>query len=194
MRIILGLFLGYLCISCCAGPDVIVSSTRLTDFERALIPYSINGNYDFVTNEGDTIFSRTDVVSFEVDDRRAGPESCRIFEFETGVSRIGFPQTDIFLPLNLRSGEDSRAFSNITVRSVDNVVGGRYRLVCNDDTDFVTYDSCFFDVTINDFSFINVLVFQNQSENSNEERIIFSLERGVEYIEFDDGTWFKILD
>ena len=53
------------------------------------------------------------------------------------------------------------------------------------------YDNALQNITLNGFTFNNVLVFVKVSEGGSINKIIYSKTNGIEFILFEDGTWYK---
>ncbi|MGB1448386.1 MAG: hypothetical protein ACPG8F_00960 [Flavobacteriaceae bacterium] len=48
------------------------------------------------------------------------------------------------------------------------------------------------DLSINQIDFQQILVFQNCSEATEIERIIYATNTGIEFMAFSDGKWLKL--
>lgn len=53
------------------------------------------------------------------------------------------------------------------------------------------YDNALQNITLNGFSFNNVLVLEKVSEGGTINKVIYSKTNGIEFILFEDGTWYK---
>jgi len=56
------------------------------------------------------------------------------------------------------------------------------------------YDNALQDITLQGFTFDNVLVLENVVEGNSSSKIIYSKTNGIEFILFEDGSWYKRLE
>lgn len=172
---------------CCK--DEIVNSYRLGQFEKTLIPYNTNNQLKFNDEEGNVVIfnSQPKVTNITVD--RYGPESCRLFETETTKTHLYIPSLELRLDIILSS------FSNtlFTIRTLnqDSSLNASFELACIGLTDR-NIEERFIDISIAQFDFQNVLVFQDCQGYSQIDQIIYSIENGIEFIQFSDGKWLKL--
>ena len=70
-------------------------------------------------------------------------------------------------------------------------LNGRFDLACIGLYD-KTIEERFINTSLYGFDYNNVLVFKNCETNSKINQIIYSKEKGIEFIEFDDNSWIKL--
>ncbi|WP_435654782.1 hypothetical protein, partial [Cellulophaga baltica] len=105
---------------------------------------------------------------------------------------LTFSAIDLTLDIIVTAAID-RAFGINTLTSMDTYYQSRFQLSCEAIADMpleaqaTTYSK-------HDFDFENVYVFQDCTENSSIENIVFSVTRGLEFIAFTDGRYLKLND
>ena len=183
---VLGFITFLLILGCCE--EEVVNSDRLSSFEKTLMPNTSPQELTYIDNEGNTIKANDVPKESTIERRRHGPESCAIREYEEEEKFLIFPSEDIFIEFELRASDITR-FS-IFVNSETANTHGRFDLSCTDYR--LSIEEQLKDVSINGFDFKNVLVFQNCSESSQIQRLIYSPVNGVEYLEFRNGDWLRL--
>lgn len=178
----------FLIISGCCK-DKIVESNRLNEFEKSLIPYISYQELTFIDDEENTFIANSQTKEIIIDTDRAGPESCRLTEYEKETNFLNFPSKDILLKLELTANYDTYFSLTITSESTNN--NGRFDLACEGLFN-LSIEERLTDLSIYQFNFQKILIFQNCSESTDIERIIHSTINGIEFIEFNDGKWFKL--
>lgn len=173
--------------SCCK--DEIVESYKLNVFEKILIPYTSYQEFNFIDDQGNTFIANSQPKESQIYTDRVGPESCRLIEFERETNFLNFQSKGILIKLELIADEFTYFSLRITSENSDN--NGRFDLGCQGLFN-LSIQERLTDISINQFEFKNVLVFQNCSESTGIERIVYSNINGIEFIEFDDGKWLKL--
>jgi len=177
-----------------------VYSNTLTDTEKTLIPYSSLDNLYFIDENNEVVRASIEPRQLETYTERPGPESCDLDEYQrlTGVIRF-FPRnfeitiqmetfydrTDMTLSENL--------FNTVDMQTYDVVDTNHFSLTCESLYE-PNLEEKMSDITISDFEFENVLVFINCDEHSAISRIICSSHKGVEFIEYWNGSYLKLMD
>ncbi len=189
MKKILPLFAITLLIYSCICEDEIVESYKLNEFEKSLIPYTSYQELGFVDDEGNTFIANSQPKESIIDTNRAGPESCRLTEYEEETNFLNFQSKGILIKLELTADNFTYFSLGITSENSDN--NGLFDLACEGLFN-LSIQERLTDISINQFDFQNVIVFQNCSESTEIERIIYSNINGIEFIEFNDGKWIKL--
>ncbi|WP_282116992.1 hypothetical protein [Cellulophaga baltica] len=186
----LSFILIFLISGCCK--DVIENTYTLNDYDKAIIPYTTSQELLFTDNNGVEVLALSTPKISTVEARRDGPDSCRITEIEEVSSTLTFSAIDLTLDIIVTAAID-RAFGINTLTSMDTYYQSRFQLSCDATFDMpleaqaTTYSK-------HDFNFENVFVFQDCTENSSIENIVFSVTRGLEFIAFTDGRYLKLND
>ncbi|WP_165750429.1 hypothetical protein [Cellulophaga sp. Z1A5H] len=186
----LSFILFFLISGCCK--DVIENTYTLNDYDKAIIPYTTSQEQLFTDNNGVEVLALSTPRISTIDARRDGPDSCRITEIEEVRSTLTFSAIDLTLDISVTADVD-RPFGINTLTSMDTYYQSSFQLSCQAIVDMpleaqvTTYSK-------NDFDFENVYVFQDCSENSSIENIVFSVTKGVEFIAFTDGGYLKLND
>ncbi|QXP56602.1 hypothetical protein H0I25_02065 [Cellulophaga sp. HaHa_2_95] len=186
----LSFILFFLISGCCK--DVIENTYTLNDFDKAIIPYTTSQELLFTDNNDVEVLALSTPRISTIDARRDGPDSCRITEIEEVSSTLTFSVIDLTLDIIVTADLD-RAFGINTLTSMDTSYVNSFQLSCEAIVDMpleaqvTTYSK-------NDFDFDNVYVFQDCTENSSIENIVFSVTRGLEFIPFTDGRYLKLND
>lgn len=173
---------------CCK--DEIVKIYRLNNFEKSLIPYNSYQELSFIDDEGNMIIANAQPKESIIETRRPGPESCQLTEYEKEKSSLNFPFNDIVIRLDLESG--SSTHFTLIASSENTFNNGNFEIACEGLFNFSIQERLT-DVSINEFDFQNVLIFQDCRESTEILQIVYSSINGVEFIEFKDGKWFKLV-
>ena len=183
-------FIALLIVSGCCE-DEIVESYRFNEFEKNLIPYTSFEELRFIDNEGNTFVNNSQPKDHVVDVDRAGPESCQLTEYEQETNFLYFQSQDILFKFELTTHYETNFTLTSTSESTEN--NGRFELACAG-LFGSSIEERLTDLSIDQFDFQNVLVFQDCSESTEIERIVYSPVKGVEYLEFRDGRWLKLIE
>ena len=173
----------------CGCEDEIVESYKLNEFEKSLIPYESYQELSFIDDEGNTFIANSQPKENIIDTNRAGPESCRLTEYEEETNFLNFQSKNILIKLELTADNFTYFSLGITSENSDN--NGLFDLACEELFN-LSIQERLTDISINQFEFQNVLVFQNCSESTEIERIVYSNINGIEFIEFNNGKWLKL--
>ncbi len=183
-------FLFLLFTGCCQ--DEIVGSFRLNTFEKKLIPYTSFQEISFMDNEGNTFIANSQPKESIVDRDRAGPESCLITEFEEESNFLNFQSKGLLIQLRLIA--DGVTYFSLTSRSATTPENnGKFDIACENLFE-ESIEERLTSTTFGEFNFQNVLIFQDCTGSSAIERIISSPQKGIEFIEFNNGDWFKLTE
>ena len=178
----------YLVLSGCCK-DEIVESESLDEFEKSLIPYTSFQDLNFIDDQGTTIIAASQPKESMFDTRRAGPESCRLFEYEREINSLNFQSLDILIRIELNN-ESFTDFFLIVIRE-QSLPNEKFDLACEELFN-LNIQERLKSLTVREFNFQNVLVFQNCSESAEIVQIIYSPTNGIEFIEFNNGAWLKL--
>ncbi|WP_289040500.1 hypothetical protein [uncultured Zobellia sp.] len=181
-------FLLFLVLGGCCK-DEIVESKELNEFEKSLIPYNSFQELNFIDEQGNTVIANSQPKESIFDKRRAGPESCRLFEYEREINSLNFQSQNILIKIELNNESLTDFF--LTVIREHALPNEKFDLAC-DELFSLTIQERLTNLTVNQFDFENILVFQNCSESAEIVKIIYSPTNGIEFIEFDNGTWLKL--
>ena len=114
-----------------------------------------------------------------ISEDREGPEVCSYITTEKGEDNFVFGpysgQTlfkNTVLYIELYNGVERNVFNLLNIPDAK-------------------YDNALQNITLNGFSFNNVLVLEKVSEGGSINKIIYSKTNGIEFILFEDGTWYK---
>lgn len=114
-----------------------------------------------------------------ISEDREGPEVCSYitnekatesFVFGSYNGKIIYINTDIVL--ELYNGIERNVFNLLDIPDAK-------------------YDNALQNITLNGFSFNNVLVLEKVLEGGTINKIIYNKTKGIEFILFEDGTWYK---
>ena len=185
---ILTIFFLAIISGCCK--DELVASYKLNPFEKTLIPYNSLQDLEFIDEDGNIFIANSQPKESILDLDRAGPESCELTEFEVETSSLKFQTKNILIELELVANYDTY-FVLINTGTMPTKTYEQFDLACEGLFN-TPIEERLTNLTINSFEFQNVLEFQNCSESSQIEMIIYSLVNGIEFIKFRDGTWLKL--
>ena len=136
-------------------------------------------NVEYLNEDSNVIDTRFDGAKIILTQVANGPEDCNYttneyaeenFVFGSYNGRIKYTNTDIVL--ELYNGIERNVFNILNISDAK-------------------YDNALQNITLNGFSFNNVLVLEKVSEGGSFNKIIYSKTNGIEFILFEDGTWYK---
>jgi hypothetical protein len=151
-----------------------------------IISYSGGENYTFVNENGESINAVSTPVERITDTERPGPESCNLSEYHVLKSRLHFDT------LNFAIGIEISSLYGTQIQLLD-LKYGEYAFkrfyLDRDNGEFLSIEEYLTNISILGFVFENVLVFRDYENNSEFHRIIFSPQNGIEFIEYDNGSY-----
>lgn len=178
-----------LCFNCSDDDDVVVY--QLNDFEKSIIPFDEMTEMQFVNQDLET-FTATNTQRLE--------GIVTSTSYDSNVSKSESVSNEInFIDLELNLFNLVRKSSDITVFSITNleVVGEAFPNSCFlvDNTNDINLEDALTDITIQGFEYNSVFSFENcdyfEGIDNPVTSIIYSVERGIEFIEFLDGTYLR---
>ncbi len=181
------LFATLITSGCCR--DEIVDSYRLNQFDKTLIPYNTYEELKFINEEGNIVIINSQPKTTSISSDRYGPESCRLFETEAARTYLYIPYMELGLDI-IVSSFSSTAFTIRTLNQ-DASLNASFDLACVGLFDR-SIEERFTNISIGEFNFQNIVVFQDCQGYSPITQIIYSIENGVEFTEFSDGKWLKL--
>lgn len=138
----------------------------------------------YITQEQLTIDSEFNGMQYSYSQSRNGAESCSYITYEKGIER---------LQIGNYIGEIKINVSSFGIELNNNTIYNRlYTSEFN-----ISLDEIVEDITIADFYFENVIILKQLSNNESNhdiDTIIYSKTNGIEFILFEDGSWYKRLD
>lgn len=183
------MFFVLLFIGCCK--DQIVNSFLLADFEKEIIPYSGGENYTYVNRNGESITAVSTPVERKIDTERPGPESCDLSQYQVLKSRLRFQPLQFDIAIEITSLYGTRM-------QLRDIRYGEYDFrrfyLEREFGEFPSIEESLTDISIADFFFENVLVFRDYEGSSEFHRILFSPQNGIVFIEYDNGSYLKIVE
>jgi len=174
--------------ACCK--DEIVSTHKLTDTQKSLIPFRGTKTLSFVDRDGEVFEANRNTNDPVVSTYRKGAESCQLGQTEELISRLTFNSTEIDV-IELRLFAD--VFTSFGIRTERaGELTQRLHLAC-DDLENLIVEEAKQDIEIEGFNYTDVLVFESCSNTDAIRRLIYSSANGVEFIEYsDDNRWLKL--
>jgi hypothetical protein len=186
------LYLLILISACCQ--DEIVYSNKLTEFEKSLIPYNSFDNSYFLDETGNTIRASFDPRIYENSTERDGLDSCLLKEYESLNGAFRFISRNLELTLNLKSSYEKRQFKiNEYYYGSDNF-GIDFFQGGEDIFENIFFDLRLENVTLLNFEYIDVIVLENFSGESQIDKIIVSPQKGIEFILYKNESYLKLIE
>ena len=171
-------------VSCNNDDDV--THYRLNDFEASVIPFTETVQVDFINENAETV--TTTVTAKE--SIEAGSEAGGTQKFYGYGNTLRFENDQEVYQVAIRTSLDNIIFSILHYDEVEETFTNLGISECSPNLKEV--ESTLTNVSANGTAYNNVFVFKPCSDStSNFERIIYSVERGIEYIEFQDGSYYK---
>lgn len=180
-----------LSFSNCCDPDL-TGSYKLNDFSKSLVPFDDFTELNYKNELGQRRLAKTQPRKFKIRKNSPGPESCQYSEYETLNNFIQFQNPKFSIQLDLTSIDDNEGFVLRYVEIGNNSATEGFFLegVIN------PFDNNLAEVTkdtiLYSFEFEEVLVFSDDDNNVIKTILYSSQGRGIEFIEFVDGTYLML--
>ena len=176
--------------SCCDSN--LTGSYELSDFAESLVPYNDYSKLYYKNELGQRRIANTQPRTFEIRKNSPCPECCQYSEYETLNNFVQFRNHGFSIQLDLTSIDNNEGFTLKYVVIGNNSATEIFHLegVLNPFDNIL--EEATKDTILYDFEFEEVLVFSND-ENLVIKTILYSSQgRGIEFIEFADGTYLKL--
>lgn len=196
VKIIIILIFVYITQACCVGGDN-VTATRLQEVDIDFLPYSAEFATEFMyyySKTEDTLSLIFDRPMREIDDRRNGPESCNVQEFETYDTRAFKSGVQITCSMRSESSFSSLFYS---VRDFNNDLDIGYNYMsCNSDSTLLDFTNCVDSFEINGELFESVLVLESNGTTEAGENLIalVNSQSGLVYADLNDTDFIRIVE
>ena len=178
------MILGILLTGCCKDEDV--GRDLLTDYEEEIIQYNGYDDIEYINEEGQIGIAQSSTAKIARDIWRPGTESSSLWEYQTSTRHIIFRSEDFTLQIEI----DKLLAGNFTInigRGESYYFGQDCRIPL-----VQPIEQRVTNISIEDYEFTNVIVFENCSDFSEISKIFYSAENGIEYLEFLNGSFLKI--
>lgn len=196
VKIIIILIFVYITQACCLGGDN-VTSTRLQEVDIDFLPYSAEFATEFIyfySKTEDTLSLIFDRPVREIDDRRNGPESCNVREFEIYDTQAF--KSGVQITCSMRS-ESSFSSLSYAFRDFNNDLSLSYSYMsCNSDLALLDFTNCVDSFEINGELFENVLVLESNGTTEAGENLIalVNSQSGLVYAALNDTDFIRIVE
>ena len=174
MKNVLFLLLLITASSCCNNPDTI--TYNFTNDEKALVPYQKQDVVKWQNNEG-SVFN-VNILEKTSQIRERSSYDCKSFEGETIEVKFNIDNSPYYLTLD--KWDDSRIDLSIS----SNIGKGNQITFYSS----INKTSSFGTVEFNGEIFENSIEINGNVPNNT---LIYSKTNGIEFILFEDGTWYK---
>ena len=137
-------------------------------------------NISFIDQDENNIIANLETVNYYTEQHEIGRDACEYNTYEYGnrVFKMGNYSGKISLEYN----------SNLSIQVNNNV---DYNNLVLKNPQEVNFDNLLNDIELSGFTFNNVLVLEKVSEGGSINKIVYSKTNGIEFILFEDGTWYK---
>lgn len=162
------------------------ASYKLTADEISLIPFTEFEKLSYFDQDGNILLGNTQPKIIENLTSGQEDESCQYIEYQEISTFLAFQPIDIAVRVWITKYDkanfllthyypDSQETLRLQTDGVDSVI-----------SDNIT------DLTILGFDFENILVFKSLNKESDTKQILYSIENGIEFIEYRNGSYLKL--
>lgn len=137
---------------------------------------------EYYNQDNDIVKANFDGAKSVISEDKEGPEVCSYITNEKATESFVFGSysgTALFnnnlLYIELYNGVERNVFNLLDIPNAK-------------------YDNALQNVTLNEFSFNNILLLEKVSEGGSINKIVYSKTNGIEFILFENGTWYKLLE
>ena len=190
------LFLSILSIVSCKDDDENVLRFSLNEFEQSVIPFMQEQTMTF-TNE---LFETASVLATkkQVSEYWSGTGDTITAEMEQQSNEFIFTDHDLRFVIVIQKTDSNKTQFNISTYLSSTGEGDSVNFSISPcETSSENLETNLTNITVGSNLYEDVFVLERCSINNNVNtpiaQIIYSPERGVEYVEFDDGTYLKQL-
>lgn len=165
-------------VSC--GCDETLTVLNLTEQEKNIVPYKLNTAVKWVDNNNNV---HNGIVNDIVDSYSEDKTDCDKVKLNLLVHQMQFENFEYIIALYKRSTNETEF---IIQEHVDNDIRNSFVK-----QQYITLDN-FTTIEFNGETYENaVLLKQKGSDNTPFGHLVFSKTNGIEFILFEDGTWYK---
>ena len=173
---------------CCR--DQIVASYKLSENDKNLIPFEQDSTLSYISQQDISFSAKAQQRKLEIIEERIGADSCDLWAIDELKSSIFINTFELEFEFMLSRGFQEDQLILSMKRLFKNGTHQDYQIVNSEGSNFFNPD-LFTNIEINGFHFNDVLIFNTQLTSS-INRVIYSPENGIEYIDFDDGRYLKL--
>lgn len=182
------LFILIFSVGCCR--DEVIAEHMLTEEEKSLIPYEESHTLTYRDSYGSDFSAFVGEKETIIITERTGPESCNSITFESLESKFYLQVFDYDFRIIVQESFFETTTFEIKWYMEELDVYKTFSLNCAGDS--VLDENLFKDISLNEFHFQDVLVLKPCLQ-SHINKIVYSAENGIEYIEFNDGRFVKLV-
>lgn len=178
-QFILFLFVSYFFIGCCNNPEIM--TYRFNETEKEYVPYKLNETVMFITSETETLKGSISEINARTETSDRG--NCTEIIYEKITSQIRLNNLETFYITLTKSDLSTPFVISYTKDGFQMDYTTKYK-------DFSEIK--FSNISFNNLSFENAILFNTHNENGEIiSNIVYSKTNGIEFILFEDGTWYK---
>ena len=174
--------------SCCQNE--VVSSFEIAEDKKYLIPFEQDSTLTYISQQDVSFSGQATQKKLNIIEDRPGPDSCDLLAFDELKSSVYINTFEIHFEFILSQGLRKEDLTLTLKRIWEDGMTQPFILGdCGGETNLS--EELFTDVEINGFLYEDVLIFTS-CYMSGIDRIIYSPENGIEFIEFSDGRYLKL--
>ena len=177
MRKIILFFL--FCITGCTCNNEELSKIMIDNNDKEYLKDN-SENISFVNQNENNIIAKFEAVNYYTEQEEVGRDACEYNTYEYGkrIFKMGNYSGNISINYN----------SSLSIQINDDI--NHNTLVLKNQQE-KRFDTLLNDLDLSGFTFNNVLLLEKTTEDGNINKIIYSKTNGIEFILFEDGTWYK---
>ena len=181
--------IGFLISGCCVNKKE--TAFKIPEEKKQLVPFSQDTSLRYISQQNEYFRASAKQRRTSIIKDKPGPDSCDTWAFDVVSSSVFIYIFELNFEIQLSRGfvEDELRLSILQTWSDGNKQ--EFQIGNCEELTFVSAD-LFKDVEINGFSFNNVLVFKS-CYSSSIDQLIYSAENGIEYVQFSDNRYLKLV-
>ena len=177
-------------VSCCE--DEIITSYDIPEDAKDVVPFHRDITLTYLSQQDIEFTAVAESKELSIHTERPGPESCDLIASQTLSSTVFIDIFEYGFEFILQKDYHDQLLFSVKRFWKDGGYQNFQIQNCEEITSF-TKDR-FTDIEINGYSYDNVLILESCELPGDINRIIYSPERGVEYIDFTDGRFLVLID
>lgn len=176
--------------ACCEKE--VVERYELTSFEKDLIPFTEHSRLNYINEEGEIVVGLTQPKTIEIVTDYEDEESWSAWEHEKLTNYVGFEDREfVFEILVEKSAAGEQTFFEIRKSILDTFGSTQYFLPdCERENQAI--EDLLTDISLHGFEFNDVYLFLDCYMESEIEKMVYSAEKGIEFITYKNGNYLKL--
>ena len=172
----------------CCKPELI-GSYLLTDYQKSMITVTTYHEKIYTDKSGERFVASTQPKETIIYTENPGEEGCKYSDHQRMWTFLNFQSKGFVIKIEI----DGSCEACFRLYKIDTGAAfGDWLDLTNSETDLPLKER-FTNISVLGFDFKNVLVFVPQNKDSKIKQMLYSPEKGIEFIEYVNGDYFNLV-